>query len=284
MPSSTSTATEVHSSFAFSDLVASLESEAEGRPVLDLARGLSRRSGIPLELVTVNSPGTAERRDRDELQAALDRAGAEGRPVVLHGDDVAVAVAEHLDQLVNPLVCMVSRGRRPFGAMVLGSASEELLRRTRHPVLLVGPKARAITTLSRTLVACLDGTDASEHILPVVLAWTSTFGGDVLAVRHVADDVSADDVSADEARIGAAQLERAVVWLRERDVAAGSEVIEGRSASIAICEVARRVGVSAVAMTTHARPPLRRIEFGSVALDVLRDAERPVLLVNPAAA
>ena len=177
MPSSTSTATEVHSSFAFSDLVASLESEAEGRPVLDLARGLSRRSGIPLELVTVNSPGTAERRDRDELQAALDRAGAEGTPLVLHGDDVAVAVAGHLDQLVNPLVCMVSRGRRPFGAMVLGSASEELLRRTRHPVLLVGPKARAITALSRTLVACLDGTDASEHVLPVVLAWTSTFGG-----------------------------------------------------------------------------------------------------------
>lgn len=279
MPSSTSTATEVHSSFAFSDLVASLENEAEGRPVLDLARGLSRRSGIPLELVTVNSPGTAERRDRDELQAALDRAGAEGRPVVLHGDDVAVAVAEHLDQLVNPLVCMVSRGRRPFGAMVLGSASEELLRRTRHPVLLVGPNARAITTLSRTLVACLDGTEASEHILPVVLAWTSTFGGEVLAVRHVADDVSAD-----EARVGAAQLERAVVWLRERDVAAGSEVIDGRSASIAICEVARRFGVSAVAMTTHARPPLRRIEFGSVAMDVLRDASRPVLLVNPGAA
>ena len=279
MPSSTSTATEVHSSFAFSDLVASIASEAEGRPALDLARGLSRRSGIPLELVTVNSPGTAERRDRDEMQAALDRADAEGTPVVLHGEDVAVAVAGHLDQLVNPLVCMVSRGRHPFGAMVLGSASEELLRRTRHPVLLVGPNARAITALSRTLVACLDGTDASEHILPVVLAWTSTFGGDVLAVRHVADDVSSD-----EARIGAVQLERAVVWLRERDVAAGSEVVEGRSASTAICEVARRVGVSAVAMTTHARPPLRRIEFGSVALDVLRDASRPVLLVNPAAA
>ena len=270
--------TENYAQFAFSELVTGLGEPGQEARVLDVARALVRRSAISFALVTVNSPGTSELRDRDELAAALVEADIAGTSVVLHGDDVAATIGAYLDGLANPLMCMASHGRGPIAALVLGSPSEELLTHTSHPVLLVGPKARAITTLSRTLVACLDGSDVSEHVLSAALAWAASFGGDVLVVRHVSDDASAADALA-----APQQLFRAVEWLRFRGIAARPELIEGRSTAVAICEAARRVGVSAVAMTTRARPPLRRMTFGSVALDVLRNVSRPVLLVNPSA-
>ena len=121
-------------------------------------------------------------------------------------------------------------------------------------------------------------TDVSEDVLSAALVWAASFGGDVLMVRHVADDASAADALA-----APQQLLHAVEWLRARGIAACSELIEGRSTTVAICEAARRGGVSAVAMTTRARRPLGRVAFGSVALEVLRNVSRPVLFVNPSA-
>ena len=266
-------------SFAFSHLVTCVDGEAEGRQALDTSRTLAKRASLPLEIVTVNSPGASEMRDRDELRAMAARTGTHADTVVLHGNEVAQTVATHLATFPSPLLCMASHARNALAEALLGSVSEELLRSTHHPILMVGPRARAITSLSHTLVVCLDGSAASEHILPVAHAWASTFGGDVLAMRYLCDDDGDDR----HVRLAGAQLDHAVGWLRERSIAAVSEIASGNSAQDAIAETARRFGVSAVAMTTRARPPLRRFELGSVALHVLREASRSVLIVNPGA-
>ena len=264
-----------NNSFGFSHLATCFDSAAESRQAIDTALTLVKRSSIPLEVITVNSPGVSEMRDHDELRAAVISPAIQAQTVVLHGNDVAATIAAHLDTLPSPLLCMASRGRGALGAAALGSVSERILRITHHPVLLVGPHARAITSLSHTLLVCLDGSDASAHILPAAHAWASTFGNDVLVLHDLGDS---DDR---HTRVAHAQVDHAVTWFRERSIAASGEFAYGASPEETIAETARRFGISAVAMTTRARTPLRRLEFGSVAMHVLREASRSVLIVNP---
>ena len=262
---------------AFSGLVVALDEVGSGRPVLEAVRSLARRSGAPVELVTVISPGLPEMADRDELESLAALVDVSAMATVLHGNDVAATLVAYLQKRPSPLLCLASSGRGPLGALLFGSVSEQLIRSTPYPVMMIGPSARAITSLSTTLLVCLDGSEESEQILPIARAWVASFGGDVRVVRHLDEH----DTIPDSIRAARLQLAQAVEWFGQRSVAANSEILEGRSAGESVGEAARHVGVAAIAMTTRARSPLRRLEFGSVALQVARDASRAVLLLNP---
>jgi len=68
--------------------------------------------------------------------------------------------------------------------------------------------------------------------------------------------------------------------LRERHPNVSWEVREG-AASAVILEVAREFDADLIAMASHGRTGFRRFLMGSVAEQVLRDAEVPVLVVGP---
>jgi len=68
--------------------------------------------------------------------------------------------------------------------------------------------------------------------------------------------------------------------LRERGVAVTSEVARGKPGP-EIARVAGAVGADLIAMATHGRGEVGRVLRGSVAEDVLRSGQAPVLLVTP---
>ncbi|HEY7519862.1 MAG TPA: universal stress protein [Methylomirabilota bacterium] len=69
--------------------------------------------------------------------------------------------------------------------------------------------------------------------------------------------------------------------LRARGITASCEVRVGRPAE-RILEAARETGADLIAMSTHGRTGLGRLLFGSVAEQVLREAQVPVFLMRQA--
>ena len=125
----------------------------EAEEALRAATGIAERTGGAIRALGVVEPGAGaadftfgwdsaarERREREVLAAALDRAGdAIGASADVSADIVDGYADDELARLaddVDLLVCG-SRGRGAFGRVVLGSVSAGVLRKARCPVLVV---------------------------------------------------------------------------------------------------------------------------------------------------
>lgn len=134
-----------------------LDASAEAAMALETAYAIALRDGSAVTLYTAldepaERPEEGKRKLRRELQERLDRAadsapdGVNPRTVLLHGPSGQV-IAGACDGVVDLLV-VGSRGYGPIQRALLGSVSEELIARARHPVLVIprqppAPSARA---------------------------------------------------------------------------------------------------------------------------------------------
>ncbi len=208
-------------------------------------------------------------------------------------------LAEAQLQGANAIV-MATHGRGGLGRWIYGSVAEEVLARTRLPVLLVrawlpGGGAIRLAVQPRILVP-LDGSVATEAILPSAAGLAGHLGGSLILVRAVArpdlqfapdallgpllhDELAAEKTEAEDylrdvaARlIDPAQPVQAVVRVGRPGLDTAAEVIE---------TVGREFGAALVMMTSHRRTGLERLLLGSVADATLRHGTLPVILVRP---
>jgi nucleotide-binding universal stress UspA family protein len=147
----------------------------------------------------------------------------------------------------------------------------------------------------RTVVVALDGSPLAERALPYAraLAWAS---GARLALVRAAAVPTVADLDAFEEHLAAARAE-AEAYLRAavRRLGAQAPRLAGRTAAVAVPvrhgsvaealrQTAREQEADVLVLATHGRSGLGRWLYGSVADDVLRHADVPVLLVPAAAA
>jgi nucleotide-binding universal stress UspA family protein len=118
-------------------------------------------------------------------------------------------------------------------------------------------------------VVPLDGSAFAEHALPVARSFASRVEGSLLLVTTHWDHDSHEPE---------AYIER--IASEQHDVPVKTVVVHDRTAADAITLVAREDGDRGVCMTSHGRGGLRWAMLGSVAEDVVRRSERPVLLVG----
>jgi nucleotide-binding universal stress UspA family protein len=122
------------------------DGSAEAAKALSIGFAIAQRDGSAVTLYTaldnlLDRPEEATRKLRRELQERLDRAadsapdGVNPGTVLLHGATGEV-IAEACDGVVDLLV-VGSRGYGPIQRALLGSVSEELIARARHPVLVI---------------------------------------------------------------------------------------------------------------------------------------------------
>lgn len=136
----------------------------------------------------------------------------------------------------------------------------------------------------------VDGSPLAEAIVPFVLEIAKPLDMAIVLLRvlepippmavegtrHAAfDDVTARRRDAEE------YLARVAAGLRSRGVRVSWEVRVGRAAET-ILHTAQDTGSDLIAMSTHGRSGLGRLLFGSVAEQVLREAEVPVFLMRQA--
>ena len=126
----------------FTEIVVPLDGSPTAERAMGPALDLSRRTGVPLRVLSRALPG-----EKEELTTYLagvaDRyaALADVETLVTGRDDVAAAIVDGLEP--GSLVCMSSHGRTGVVRAALGSVAEAVMRTLRQPALVGGPDVSA---------------------------------------------------------------------------------------------------------------------------------------------
>jgi nucleotide-binding universal stress UspA family protein len=304
----------------FRNILVPLDGSAISEKALPLALQIARLAGASIRLTTIlppavaNSPPAHPGLPRNE-QARLDlvawrirqamagdlRRADHGRAVmtsIVEGP-VAPTLAEHAAGTGAELIVMTTHGRGAVSRFWLGSVTDELVRRSTVPLLVLRPAdghpadaELAQDVPIRRVVVPLDGSQFAEAALGPATALARLFGATVelfhavpmlpvvLAEGAVVTQPATDMAILDEMK---RQAHKMVNQTAERLAADGlkvtTTVVVAERVAAAILDQTRPGDVIAIA--THARPPAVRWFLGSVADKLIRGADVPVLVVRP---
>ncbi|MCC7370685.1 MAG: universal stress protein [Chloroflexi bacterium] len=257
------------------------------------------------------------------LQDVRASLAAEGRPIDIE-IEIAVregspygGLLDLADELNADTFVMATHGRGGLPRLVLGSVANWIVQHATIPVLLVradGGAPKPEPSFARLLVP-LDGSALAERafeaaaelaepgttvvLLQVVETAASAMpegeagtgaGPDGAAPAGATHADAPPDGAATQTPAPAMPATLAIGYLRHlgerltaRGVQVTTEVRHGRPAQV-ILAAARAHGSTAIVMATHGRSGPARWLLGSVADEVVRHADRPVLLVSARAA
>ncbi len=253
-------------------------SDASWRAV-DVAVELARSCDASVEVIEV----VFDQHDRTDaegrLAERLEQHDSTGVPVSTHvhvaAESVAEAIGNEVEKHPEATVVLASHGRGRSAAL-LGSVTEELLERIFGPVLVVGPHVRP-ARFGGPIIATVDGSDASESVLPLAAAWGIELGGEPWIV----------EVTDPDARVSADVSESAYPARLARKLAKSSghpvqfEVLHGEHVHDEVADFASAINASMIVASTRGRTGLSRFVIGSTAAAIVRHAPCPVLLVRP---
>jgi nucleotide-binding universal stress UspA family protein len=233
----------------------------------------------------------------EDLETVLDEAsravphGATGETDVLHGRP-ADAILDMAADFGPDLIVAGSRGHGPIATMLLGSVSAELVDRAPCPVLV----ARRAAT-DRVLIA-YDGSPESKEALAVVTRRPFLYGKETSVIsiaqppvlwrsgiapsmyRQVMGDYT-DELERLQAEYGQLATQ-AAGRLREAGIEARAESRTGDPAH-EILMAAGEADSDLVIIGSRGRTGLQRAVLGSVARNVLINAQASVLIVHKSA-
>lgn len=295
----------------YRQIMVPLDGSRFAESALPVALSLSRCTGAPLHLVTVQEPipsfayddweSAAEEWSRDYLQNALERtrehAGGEVTTGLLSGH-VVEALEEEAKRRSADLVVIATHGRGALSRAWLGSVADGFLQHTERPVLLVRPEEEGQPDLAadvrfgRILVP-LDGSDLSESVLDHAIEFGSLFDARYHLTRivpypmqfnspYLPHTMQMNQQFVDEARDAAEKyLDGHVARLRARDVETDGSVVVVSQAGHGILAEAKEADADLIAMATHGRSGLSRVILGSTADKIIRGGHLPILLHRP---
>lgn len=208
--------------------------------------------------------------------------------------NTAEAILRHADESAIDLIVMTTHGRSGLARAVLGSVSNQVVRRSRCPVLLARPhrhipEEREAAAVSDVLVL-LDGTVESEAILAHALEVCRLTGASCTLLHVVVPELLLTGVGipvalADQ-RMTVADDRRADEYLATRADRLHEEAVAVTTVALRHADVADGVleycsghPVSLVAMATRATAGLERAMLGSTMDALLRKTHLPLLVV-----
>ncbi len=280
-----------------------------------IAVALARRSGATLQLALVHDPSAyipfvpgevaipvydaelvSEHRKQDQaaLDAAVAELTAEGvstSGVLLEGT-IVEALVEHAQAAGVDLTVMTTHGRSGFERLRLGSVASAYLTRATAPVFLVrGAGGDALPELPvGSLLCTLDGSPFAEAILPHAKTFAEATGL-TMALLSVAvpQAMSMAPFGAEALLVDNSALDVEEAGRREyleriaAECPAGTIVhaVSDMSISRAIIDAASHTSAGALAIATHGRGGFKRMVLGSVADEVIRHTNSPVLVYRP---
>jgi len=264
-------------------LVVPVDLSQHSLAAVPVAARMAAQSGGRVDVLTVVSRLADVEPAGDELRerlAAMAPLPATVRQVVSANPSVVDAILRHLERNSDTTVTMSSRGHGRSAAIV-GSTTNQLLRASHRPVIVIGPNAtKSSGELSGRYVVPLDGSPRGDEVLPVVAAVAGQLGGAPWLIEVITSGAEFD--SATELVPSSFVSRRASELSRTLGYPVDFEVLHGGNAATSIVDFARSEGASLIFMTTHGRTGLARLTAGSIAADVIRRATAPVVLMRPA--
>ncbi|UVA77429.1 universal stress protein [Pandoraea commovens] len=147
--------------------------------------------------------------------------------------------------------------------------------------------------MTKRILLATDGSESSRRALREAAAFARH--GDAIRVIHTVEDpvnlltaafgklIDLEQVRRDMQREGEEHLARAVLYLREEGFDAQAHLLDLRTTGETVPEAMTREaiewGADIIVVGTHGRSGVRRAMLGSVAEQILRSAEVPVMLV-----
>lgn len=186
------------------------------------------------------------------------------------------------------LVVMGTRGRRGVKRMLLGSVTEEVLRKVPCPVFTVQAEVeeKAGTAVRRILVP-VDFSEASELAVRHATEIAQTYGAEV-HLLHVVEEVVYPSAYGIETPSMHSQdvvlrVEKALGQMAREEV--GYEQVKVSAtvgyAPMTILDYVQENEIDLLVIATHGRSGIDRVLLGSVAERVIRQSPVPVFVVKP---
>jgi nucleotide-binding universal stress UspA family protein len=261
---------------------------------------LADRHDAELHIVNVAEPGGESERtlpvSPEVLHEWLDASGIEAETLekltIVQKRFESGVPAERLVAYVEDrdvdLVVMGTHGRRGVQRMLLGSVTEEVLRKVPCPVFTVQAdvEEEAGTTVRRILVP-VDFSDASEMAVQHATEIAQTYGAEV-HLLHVVEEVVYPSAYGIEPPSMQSQdvvlrVEQALGRMAREEL--GYEHVQVSStigyAPMTILDYAQENAIDLIVIATHGRSGLDRVLLGSVAERVIRQSPVPVFVVKP---
>jgi nucleotide-binding universal stress UspA family protein len=233
-------------------------------------------------------------RDAEYLVGLAERVGEEGETRVSTTLLVAPTAPEvhRLADAVEAELIVVAMAAPAEPRGWLDDVGFGMLQRARLPLLLTPPPGdRGVRRTFERVLVPLDGSTFSEQIIEQVVRLDPMRAAELvlLQVLPVPERTSPSRSGLPLenhdllSRQGLARdyLRRVAAELKQRGVDASTRVMVHASTPDAILQAAADHDVDMVAMATHGRGGLTRLLLGSVAEEVLRVTDRPLLLYRP---
>jgi nucleotide-binding universal stress UspA family protein len=198
-------------------------------------------------------------------------------------------------ELMSRLIAMTTKRRSAIARGILGSVADRILHAAGIPVLLVRPGEAAGFKdgggLPGTVIVPIDGSTFSERAVPYAEAIARISSGRVLflngrppnstyAQLAMADSARAPDEQTGRVEKLDSYLEGLVSTTSRRGIPAEFQR-SWKTAANAVIEVVGQSDDRMVVMTSHGSSGVKRWLLGSVADNVIRSAEHPVLVIPP---
>jgi nucleotide-binding universal stress UspA family protein len=268
-------------------IVVPLDGSRFAQHALPIAARLARRLDAAVHLLSA-VPERAELASRLEQLANLELRDVRVAHSVVVDPDPADAIEATLERFDGGIGCMASHGRNRSAALI-GSVTNEVIRRRRDPIVVVGPfvdrlPAGDAEDRETGVVACVDDTPAADAILPVALWWAELLR-ERPVVLTVAEPVPPPlDDQAPHRRFGPDGDPEAYLEHLVSQAPVDSREIETRvvydpvSPAAGIRDHVRDHPASLLVLGSRARTGVARLALGSVAAEVVHGSVSPVLL------
>lgn len=267
----------------FDDVVICLDGSRSAEWVIPFAEGIAKAAGAGMTLLRVVDYGEDSSGVKHYVRTWSEVLHARETILTVEGD-VAATVLGELRRRPGALPAMTTHGHTGIWEPLLGSVALGVIRGVGRPVFLYGSRRapKGIAPFNPgAVVTALDGSDFSERILPSGAAMARALKISlelVQAIPPASRKVPAElkhDVGEDSyLRNCAGQIEQ------KYGVETSWDVLHGPPAKAICSHVHGRKGVI-LAMTSHARLPVKHAVFGSVAGDCVRHSGVPMLVYAP---
>jgi nucleotide-binding universal stress UspA family protein len=253
----------------------SLPARAALAPAADLAWRCGGR------IVIVNNTEASDKTSRGALKSrAMSMSGADVDFWVDLDHSIGRAVVEAARFRDDPIVCIPVRAkasgfrRKP----TLSAMAAEVLLHAPCPVLVIGPETDVSGGLGLAeIVVALDGSAASEQVLPVATAWARN-----LKLRIVLVGVVREGAGGELSHTAETNYLREHLAKVAKDVPdSGFELIEAVDPATGLVSRLAQNGTAIIAMGTHGRSGVDDDPLGGVSQAVLLRSPRPMLFVRP---
>ena len=259
----------------YDNVIVPFDGALSGRVALAPAADLAWRCGA--RVVIVNNTEVQSGEAQTALKSkAMSMSGSDVDFWVDATHDLGGALLEAARFRSRPMICMAMRTkaalRKRFSLPPIG---EQVLQGATVPVMVIGPNcdtSRGLPMLE--VVASLDGSVASEQILPLAVGWAKTLKIGLVLVGVVASNRSGSHAGEEEYLAGHVAALQAEV----PDVS--YELIEASDAADGLVGFLRDHEDAVLCMSTHGRSKGRGV-LGKVALGVIGASPRAVVLARP---